>query len=325
MAAYRFRGADSGPPSFGSVPRPVAAQQEDGLFTEQVGEGEGGAEATRRAELVEEQTALDARIHLAAQRDEVADGAEVDVRAVVPGVRQGVAHRHSPLGQQSPAQPPVREVRHRDDGVAADAQQLLQRRPRRPHRLQRLAEHHVVERPVWIVEQVGVGVALDYRKPGADAGVDAVAGQLDAAPVDLLELHEVVEQRAVAAADVEHSRTRLDHVGDQLQVDADGGGRRRHSAADEIGRPRCCAAPARKPPSTRWKSGSSSRNASCPLLETISAKLTLAATAFSACTIRRLSTVGYSQSLVNEMTQKRTGVSRNAFAKTPPCRAAISK
>ena len=52
-------------------------------------------------------------------------------------------------------------------------------------------------------------------------------------------------------------------------------------------------------------SGSSSRKASWPLSDSISTKLTLAATAFSACTISRLSRVGYSQSLVNETTQKR--------------------
>ena len=52
-------------------------------------------------------------------------------------------------------------------------------------------------------------------------------------------------------------------------------------------------------------SGSCSRKESWPLSVLSSTKLTLAATAFSACTISRLSSVGNSQSLVKETRQKR--------------------
>ena len=44
---------------------------------------------------------------------------------------------------------------------------------------------------------------------------------------------------------------------------------------------------------------------------------TRAPAALRACTMARDSAVGNSQSLVNEMTQKRVGVPRNAFAATP--------
>ncbi len=56
-----------------------------------------------------------------------------------------------------------------------------------------------------------------------------------------------------------------------------------------------------------------------------STKLTFAATALSACTTSRDSRVGNSQSLVNEIRQKRTGVFAKALASTPPCSAARSK
>jgi hypothetical protein len=44
--------------------------------------------------------------------------------------------------------------------------------------------------------------------------------QLDAARVHAFLARQIGEQRAVAAADVEHPRAGLDHVGDQPQVSA---------------------------------------------------------------------------------------------------------
>ena len=93
--------------------------------------------------------------------------------------------------------------------------------PRLAGRLQGLAQHDIVEGAGGIGAQVGVGVALDDAEAAPDAGIHPRLAELDAAAVDLLEMHEVVEQRAVAAADVEHPRAGLDHVGDELQVDPD--------------------------------------------------------------------------------------------------------
>ena len=73
----------------------------------------------------------------------------------------------------------------------------------------------------------------------------------------------------------------------------------------------------RKPRRVSNSSGSCSRNASWPLSVAISTKLTLAATAFSACTSSRLSEVGNSQSLVNEITQNRERVSAKACGSDP--------
>ncbi len=72
-------------------------------------------------------------------------------------------------------------------------------------------------------------------------------------------------------------------------------------------------------------SGRSSRKASCPLSVSISANDTRAPPALSACTIARDSEVGNSQSLVNDTTQKRVRVLRNAAASTPSWSAARSK
>ena len=60
-----------------------------------------------------------------AQVGEVLDGAQVRVGAYVPGIGQVLRHRHAAREQQPPAHLPVAEIRERDDGVAADAQELL--------------------------------------------------------------------------------------------------------------------------------------------------------------------------------------------------------
>src|SRR4029077_18072899 len=138
-----------------------------------------------------------------------------------------------------------------------------------------------------------------------------------------------------AAADVEHPAARRHHIGDMLQIDADGApiaGQGARLAQARIPRrdgahamPRRSAEPDRKPRRVVSNSGSSSRKASWPLSVSISTKLPFAATALSSWTTARLSRVGNSQSLVKENRQNLTGVPRKALASTPPFSAAMSK
>src|SRR6185312_12520212 len=58
------------------------------------------------------------------------------------------------------------------------------------------------------------------------ASIDAGLTDLHPAAVDPLGMDEMVQQRTVAAADIEHPRLRRDHLGDQLQIDADAARRR---------------------------------------------------------------------------------------------------
>src|SRR5690606_36081309 len=178
---------------------------------------------------------------------------------------------------------------------------------------------------VRVIGEIGVGVALDDGEAPRHALADSLARDLDTAPVDAALAHEQREQRPVAAADVEHPRPRLDHVGDEPVVGANRqlgreGRRRVHGH-----RPRARAAAARKPPVVAKSSGSSSRKASCPLSLSISTKLTEAPAALSAWTTAREPEVGNSQSEVKDATQKRVFVPRKALASTPPWSAARSK
>ena len=85
------------------------------------------------------------------------------------------------------------EVRERDDGTPADAQEVLQHRLGMARRLDRQAQDRVVEGLVGIVVEVAVGVALDHREAAGHAGVDALARQLHAAAVGGLGVGEELQ------------------------------------------------------------------------------------------------------------------------------------
>ena len=182
--------------------------------------------------------------------------------------------------------------------VAADAQHVFEHDARLPRRLQRLRQDDEIEGVVGIILEIGVGVALHHGKALGDAFVDALARQFDAAAVDAARFQKA-QQFAVAAADIEHARARLHHIGDDQQVDARAARAARRAPAmvrsylrrDEhrylAGRPRAFAAPSRKPRTIANSSGSSSRKASWPLSVVISANETRAPAALSACTMAR--------------------------------------
>ena len=65
-----------------------------------------------------------------------------------------------------------------------------------------------VEGEVRVIDEVGVGVALDHRQALRHAGVHPGLAELDAAAVDAALLGKQPQQRAVAAADIEHARAR---------------------------------------------------------------------------------------------------------------------
>src|SRR4051794_14164646 len=142
---------------------------------------------------------------------------------------------------------------------------------------------------------------------------------LDAPGITTLGTEKMVNQRAVAAANIQHVRSGLNHAGDQREVDSHVLGQeadRVHGA--HAARPACIAQPFKNPASVRWKSGSSNRNASWPLSVGNSTNDTFAPARFNARAIVRLSVVGNSQSDVKEANRKRVRAPLKAAAKSPP-------
>src|SRR6266478_6507967 len=318
-----------------SLPLPRAAQQKHALLAKHVPEPPGQIDPQRAAVEIERDRALHLDVDLVAQLHEILDGAEMNVRRVVPGRRQIFGARHMAADQQLQPHLPEAEIRKRYDGAAADPQQIFQHHTRLPCRLQRLRQDHIVEGVVGIIDEVGVGVALHHRETLGDAAVDTLARQFDAAPVDAPCLQQL-QQIAVAAADVEHLRAALDHFCHQEMIAAimpgvlrpDAGQRQSlllHSQVNFLVRPRAVPADCRNAREISKNSGTSSRNASWPRSVSISANDTRALEALSACTSARDSEVGNSQSLVNDTTQNRVWMPRKACASTPSRSAAMSK
>src|SRR6478609_11814160 len=81
-----------------SLPRP--GEQKHALFAEQVPEPPGQIDPQRAAIEIERDRALHLDVDLVAELHEILDGAEVDIRRVIPGRRQVLGARHMVADQK---------------------------------------------------------------------------------------------------------------------------------------------------------------------------------------------------------------------------------
>jgi len=81
------------------------------------------------------------------------------------------------------------------------------------------AQNGVVERVIRVVIQINVRIALDDGQSPRDAGIHAIALDLDAAAINPLGLNQQIQQRAVTATDVQHARVFRHHLRDEKMVD----------------------------------------------------------------------------------------------------------
>ena len=168
------------------------------------------------------------------------------------------------------------EIGEGDECLPADAQQFLDHAIRAAGGLERLAEDRIVEAGLGIIDEIGVGIALDHGKPTGYGGGDIMRVDFQAAGIDLFRIAQRSHQGAVAAADVKNAGAGRDGAGDEGQI-----------GAQAHARP-----PFRKPSTTRFNSGHSSRKASWPKGLESSTKLACAPLALRAWTIMRDSAVG---------------------------------
>src|SRR5450759_390477 len=148
---------------------------------------------------------------------EIGDGAEVDVGRVEPLVRQVARHRHVAEDHVQPVAP-VAKVGESDDDLAADAQHFADYALAAPHRLQRLRQDHVIERAVGESRQPAFEVALDNVDAVPHARENTLVVDLDAVAGAAALLVKITQQRAVATAQIEDARVRLDPVGDRGKI-----------------------------------------------------------------------------------------------------------
>ena len=211
---------------------------------------------------------------------------------------------------------------------------------RLPRRLQGLRQDHVIEGVVGIVDEVGVGVALHHREALGDAAVDALARQFDAAAVDAAASPAAAadrprrSRRRAPSSRARPSRRPADDRRDNLAGCA--------VATPPSGSVCCCTVMLSRPASCCRPARLAGRlQEGAGDVEEIRARRAgrrrgrgrsrsprttpARSTAFSACTSARDSEVGNSQSLVNDTTQKRVWMPRNASASTPSWSAAMSK
>src|SRR5690606_13714137 len=163
---------------------------------------------------------FDAQAALGTQRLEIIDGAEVDIRRVVPLVRQCFRHRHASARAQVPAAAPVAEIRKRDDALAAYAQHFFQHAIGMIERLQRQRHPDDIETAGTEIGEALVESLLDDIDAARNAARDVIGIDFDAESIHLLVVAQHFQQRAVAAAEIEHAGLRFDPVVNQRQIEA---------------------------------------------------------------------------------------------------------
>jgi len=124
-----------------------------------------------------------------------------------------------------------------------------------------------------------IGIALHHRQPAGNGTGDAFGIQFDATAIHLFFAAQIIEQQAIGTTHVKHGGTGRDMVRDLVQTRG-----KTHAAAPSPER--------RKPSTTAFIVGASSRKLSWPCGLESSTKLTWRPAATSACTMRRDSAVG---------------------------------
>ena len=191
----------------------------------------------------------------------------MDVRRVVPLVGEKLRFGHPAVGEKVATHLPVGEVGKPHHSLLPHPQDLREDHVGLLHRLKRLVEHDVVERVVRVVAQSLVDVPLHDGESLGDAGADPLLRDLDAAAGHAFLANELLQEGAVAAAQVQDLRPRRDETEDDAVVDPGPFGHHR-DAASRI--PLLSATLARKFVMILDISPSSSRKASCPYRESIS-------------------------------------------------------
>ena len=183
----------------------AAAKNEDALFRQQVGQAAAGVERIGLAKPVEGNTTFDPHADLVAERDKIADRAEMNVRGLVPRVGEAMSERYPPRQQKAEPDSPEAKIGKRDDRAAADADERLQNLSRLAGRLQGLAQYDHIEGLGRIGVEIAVGVALNDRKAVPDASIDARLADFDAPAIDVFVSRQIGQQGAIAATNVENS------------------------------------------------------------------------------------------------------------------------
>ena len=171
--------------------------------------------------MVQHQPLADPEAQAPAKVLEVGDGAVVHVRRLVPLVGQRLGHGHA-AERHLQARAPMAEIRKADDRLAPDAQHLAQDAFGMAHRLQRLRKDHAVERMIREQRQPALQVDLQHVDVVRHAGDHAVVVDLHAVAWRRARLPQVAQQRAVAAAEVEHARAAIEPLRDGGEIGARG-------------------------------------------------------------------------------------------------------
>ena len=107
--------------------------------------------------------ALNLDIPLLKKTAKVVDGHMVNVGRVIPTVWKLLRHWHPPAKHMGKTDAPLPEIGEGYKGLPPDAHEVVKHEIWPFGCLQCLAENGVVKAAIWVIGQIDIGVALNYR------------------------------------------------------------------------------------------------------------------------------------------------------------------
>ena len=188
------------------------------MFGAEVGEPNGGQNLAYFVVILEMHV-FNLESFLVAQRVEILDREQADVRRIVPFVGEFFGNRHAAMQHQASASRPVSEIREGDDDLLGDAQKFVQEGDRIADFLNGAVDNRVIKAFVLdVCDAAVIEVALDHLYVFFKAIEDPLDVLFDAESRDVLFADKVFEHVAAAATEVEHMAAFLNELADKVEV-----------------------------------------------------------------------------------------------------------
>ncbi len=142
---------------------------------------------------------------------------EVNVRRVIPLVRNVFVYRHPAVQGELKAISDVGKVWIVDDYGFADAHHLAQKDVGLTNLLERSAKNDVVITPRGVIFEPLVEIAVEHADTFAHTGLNRMIVDVDAAPANVALFYEALKERAIVTSEVENRTSRSNDSDDLIK------------------------------------------------------------------------------------------------------------
>uniref|UniRef100_E6QGU9 Uncharacterized protein n=1 Tax=mine drainage metagenome TaxID=410659 RepID=E6QGU9_9ZZZZ len=184
-------------------------------------------------QIVQHDPLMDGNPVIMAQRLEITDRTQMDIRRIVPRMGQNIRHGHAATDAQLPARVPVPHVGKGDDDLASHPQHLQQQFARVGGRLQGQGKDYRIDALIGKIAQTLIEILLNHRYAAAYGRHHPRLLDFHAIALHTFFGTQVSQQFAFPATQIEDTASGCNPIGDNRQVLTQG-----HAPISSATRPR---------------------------------------------------------------------------------------